>query len=86
LKKPTGSVRFRFYKPETEKTELNRTQTEKNRKQTEPKPIQTEKTKSNRVLSKKTEPKPVGLNRFHLKKKKQFNSVLFFIKTKPNKK
>jgi hypothetical protein len=31
LKKPTGSVRFRFYKPETEKTELNRTQTEKNR-------------------------------------------------------
>jgi hypothetical protein len=23
LKKPTGSVRFRFYKPETEKTESN---------------------------------------------------------------
>jgi hypothetical protein len=31
LKKPTGSVRFRFYKPETEKTEPNR-----NRKKTEP--------------------------------------------------
>ena len=73
MKKPTGSVRFRFYKPETEKTELNQTQTEKNRKQTEPKPIQTEKTKPNRVLSKKTEPKPVGLNRFHFKKKK--NSI-----------
>jgi hypothetical protein len=29
LKKPTGSVRF--YKPKTEKTELNRTQTEKNK-------------------------------------------------------
>jgi len=86
LKKPTGSVRFRFYKPETEKTELNRTQTEKNRKQTEPKPIQTEKTKSNRVLSKKTEPKPVGLNRFHLKKKKQFNSVIFFDKNQAEQK
>jgi hypothetical protein len=29
LKKPTGSVRFRFYKPEIEKTKPNRTQTEK---------------------------------------------------------
>jgi hypothetical protein len=36
LKKPTGSVRFRFYKPKTEKTEPNRTQTEKTRKKTEP--------------------------------------------------
>jgi hypothetical protein len=26
LKKPTGSVRFRFYKPETEKTKPNRTE------------------------------------------------------------
>jgi hypothetical protein len=78
LKKPTGSVRFRFYKPETEKTELNRTQTEKNRKQTEPKPIQTEKTKPNRVLSKKTEPKPVGLNRFHFLKKKTIQFGFFF--------
>ena len=31
LKKPTSSVQFRFYKPETEKSELNRTQTEPNR-------------------------------------------------------
>ena len=37
LKKLTGSVRFWFYKPKTEKTELNRTQTKKNRK----KPSQT---------------------------------------------
>ena len=29
LKKQAGSVRFRFYKPKTEKTEPNRTQTEK---------------------------------------------------------
>jgi len=38
LKKLTGSVRFRFYKPKTEKTEPNRTQTkkkpEKNQSQT----------------------------------------------------
>jgi len=29
LKKPTDSVRVRFYKPETEKTEPNQTQTKK---------------------------------------------------------
>jgi len=34
LKKPTGWVQFRFYKPETEKTELNRTQTKKTGKKT----------------------------------------------------
>jgi hypothetical protein len=51
LKKPIGSVRFRFYKPETEKTELNpnrknRKKTESNKKKTEPnreKPSQTKK-------------------------------------------
>jgi cobalamin-dependent methionine synthase I len=32
LKKPAGSVRFRFYKPKTKKTEPNRTQIEKNHK------------------------------------------------------
>jgi hypothetical protein len=53
LKKPTGSVRFRFFKPETRKTKPNPNQ--KNRKKTEPKPSQTEKTEPNR---KKTEPKP----------------------------
>jgi len=70
LKKPTGSVRF--YKHETEKTELNPNQ--KNRAKPEknwPKPSQTEKTKSNRkkpnqtslnrFLSKKREPKPINL-------------------------
>jgi hypothetical protein len=34
LKKPTSSVRFRFYKPETEKTEPNPNR--KNPKKTEP--------------------------------------------------
>jgi len=51
LKKPAGSVWFRFYKQKTEKTEPNRTETdkkpEKNRAKPE-KPSQTEK----------TEPKP----------------------------
>jgi hypothetical protein len=49
LKKPTGSVQFWFYKPETEKTEMNRTQTKK-------KPSQTEKTEPNRKNRAKTEP------------------------------
>jgi hypothetical protein len=51
-------VRFWFYKPETEKTKPNQTQTEK----TEPnkkKPSQIGFCQKNR-----TEPKPVGLNRF----------------------
>jgi hypothetical protein len=42
LKKPTGLVRFRFYKPETEKTEPSQTQVKPE------KPSQTEKTKLNR--------------------------------------
>jgi hypothetical protein len=56
MKKPTGSVRFRFFKPRTGKTEPNR-KTEKNRA----KPVGTG------FCSKKpnqTEPKPVGLSRF----------------------
>jgi hypothetical protein len=41
LKKLTDSVRFWFYKPETEKTEPNRIQTEQNRKnRAEPNPNQ----------------------------------------------
>jgi hypothetical protein len=64
LKKPTGSVRFRFYKSETLKN------------WTEPKPSRTEKTEPNRkkpsqnqfepvfIQKNWTEPKPVGLNRF----------------------
>jgi hypothetical protein len=57
LKKPTGSVRFQFYKPETEKTRKKPSQTGK---KTEPKssqtekPSQTGKTEPNRFLSKKT--------------------------------
>jgi hypothetical protein len=51
LKKLTGSVRFRFFKPGTGKTEPNRKKTRKKPSQTEktePKPSQTEKTESNR--------------------------------------
>ena len=36
LKKPTGSVRFRFFKPGTGKTEPNPKKPEKNRAKTEP--------------------------------------------------
>jgi hypothetical protein len=76
LKKPTGSVWFWFFKPGTEKTEpnLNRKKLEKNR-------AKTEKTEPNRfepvfVLKNRTEPKPVGLNRFRFFFKK--NLVLLF--------
>jgi hypothetical protein len=58
LKKPTGSVQFRFYKPETEKIKPN-----PNQEKTRAKPGK------NRVKTKKTEPKPkkssqTGLSRF----------------------
>jgi Ni,Fe-hydrogenase I large subunit len=56
LKKLTSSVRFRFYKPETEKTKPNQTQTEKNRKK-----IKLNQ-KKNRAKPKK--PSQTGLNRF----------------------
>jgi hypothetical protein len=61
LKKPAGSVRFRFYNPKTEKTEP--TQTETNRK----KPS---KTGLNLFCPKKPNRKPVGLNWFRFLKKK----------------
>jgi hypothetical protein len=70
LKKPAGSVRFRFYKPKTKKTDRteknkpNRTEPNPNRKKTEPNQKKTSQTGLNRFLSLKTEPKPVGLNRF----------------------
>jgi len=48
LKKPTGSVRFRFYKPETEKTKLNPNR--KNPCQSK-KQSQTNKTEPNRFES-----------------------------------
>jgi hypothetical protein len=46
LKKPAGSVRFRFYNQKTEKTEPNR-----NRKKNE-------QNRKNRARTEKTEPKP----------------------------
>jgi hypothetical protein len=60
LKKPAGSVRFRFYKQKTEKTEPNRNR-QKTGKKTEPKPSQTGKTEPNRknqAKPEKTELKP----------------------------
>jgi hypothetical protein len=95
LKKPTGSVQFRFYKP---KIELNRTQIEKNRKkqsQTRKKPSQNRakpKKESqigkNKAKTEKTEPnrfEPVRFGfSFFLKK---FGLIIFFlIKTEPNRK
>jgi len=58
LKKPTGSVRFRFFKSGTGKTKPNQTGTEKNRKK---KPSQTEKTEQNRKTepNRKNQAKPV---------------------------
>jgi len=53
LKKPAGSVRFRFYKQKTEKTEPNRNRQKTGKKQA--KPSQTGKTEPK---PEKTEPKP----------------------------
>ena len=88
LKKPAGSVRFRFYK---QKTEPNRTEPEK---KPEKKPSQnrenrakTGKTEPNRfepvfALKNRTEPKPVGLTRFRFGfgffSKKKFQFGYFF--------
>jgi hypothetical protein len=68
LKKPAGSVRFRFYKQKTEKTEPNRNR-QKTGKKTEPNRKKRAKTRKNRAKTEKTEPKPekpsqTGLNRF----------------------
>jgi hypothetical protein len=49
LKKPTGSVQFWFYKPETEKTEMNRTQTKKKPSQTEKNRAKPKKPSQNRA-------------------------------------
>jgi hypothetical protein len=55
LKKPVGSVRFRFYKQKTKKTEPNRTEIGKKPSQTgktektEPKPEKTEQNRKNRA-------------------------------------
>jgi hypothetical protein len=76
LKKPTGSVQFRFYKPETKKTKPN-----PNRKKTGKKQAKPEK---NRAKLEKIEPKPsqTSLNRFFsgfgFFFKKKFGLVIFF--------
>jgi len=66
LKKPAGSVRFRFYKQKTEKIEPNRTQTVKKPEKkpsqtgkTEPQPSQTEKPSQNRKKPSQNRAKPV---------------------------
>ena len=99
MKKPASSVRFRFYKQKTEKTESNRTETDK-------KPEKTEPNQKNRAKTKKTEPnrfepvfaiKKPNRNRsvwpgfgsvsvFFSKKKKISVWLLLLIKTEPNRK
>jgi hypothetical protein len=75
LKKPTGSVRFRFYKHEN--------RTEPKLKKTGKKPSQTEAKPKKLSQTEKIEPKPVGLNRFWFFFK--FSLIIFFlIKTEPN--
>jgi hypothetical protein len=76
LKKPTGSVLFRFYKPETEKTESN-----PNKKKPGKKPKQTGKTEPNQfepVSFKITESKPVDLNRLRFSFDLKKNSLVTF--------
>ena len=57
LKKPTGSVRFRFSKPGIEKTELNRT--EPKPEKTEPKPKKPSQTEPKSSQTGKNRAKPV---------------------------
>ena len=68
MKKPAGSIRFRFrfYKLETKKTEPNRTQTEKNRvKQKKTNPNQkTEPNWKNRAETGRFEPVSVFFKKF----------------------
>jgi hypothetical protein len=49
LKKPAGSVRFRFYKQKTEKTELNRTETDKKSEKNRAKPKKPSQNRKNRA-------------------------------------
>ena len=55
MKKPAGSVRFRFYKQKIKKTEPNRTETDK---KPEKKPSQTEKTEPKRKKPSQNRKKP----------------------------
>jgi hypothetical protein len=73
----TGKKPSQIKKPsKTEKTEPNRVKTKPNRKN-QAKPVFIQKNR--------TEPKPVGLNRFRFLKKIQF-IYFFLIKTKSNRK
>jgi hypothetical protein len=90
LKKPTGPVRFRFYKSKTEpnstepKLKKNLKKTEPNQKTTELKPSQTEKTQSNQKKPSQNRAK-LSQNRAKLSQTEpnQFESV-FVLKTEPN--
>jgi len=101
LKKPAGSVRFRFYKQKTEKTESNRTETDKKPEKNRAKPKKPSQNRENRAKIEKTEP-----NRFEpvfaiknrtetgwfdpvsvfFQKKKISVWLLLLIKTEPNRK
>jgi hypothetical protein len=71
-KKLIALVRFRFYKPETEKTEPNRTQTEKTRK---------------KIIEKiESWKKPIGLVRFRFYKPETKKSEPNRIQTEQNRK
>jgi len=83
LKKPTGSIQFLFYKPETEKNRVKpEKKTESNKKpakpeKTEPKP------EKNRVKSKKqTKPNQKKQSQIKKTKSNQFEPV-FVLKTEP---
>ena len=85
LKKSASSVRFRFYKPKTEKTEPNQQKTEPKLKKTS----QTKKTKPNRfeqvfVLKNRTETSRCELVSVFFFKISV--SLFFFIKIEPNRK
>ena len=84
MKKPAGSVWFRFYKQKTEKTEPKPEKTGKKPSQTGKteqnwkKPSQNRKTEPNRfelvfALKNRTQPKPVGLTRFRFFFKKKIS-------------
>jgi hypothetical protein len=92
LKKPACSVRFRFYKQKTKKTEPKPKKTGKKTKPNRKNRAKPKKTEPNRfepvfALKNRAEPKPVGLTRF------RFGFVFFlnrfgyfFIKTESDRK
>jgi len=77
VSKKTELIRFRFYKPEIKKNKKKSSQTGKNR--ANQKKIEPSQFEPVFILKNRTEPKPVGLNRFHFFLK-QFNLIIFFNK------